>query len=242
MHDAAQAVVSGAHVERFFAEHVRHGAAEGRKGRKLKHLQLEFAVTIDKVGVGEEVHPVIDIDIECAQQALVFESATLQHFLGFDFAGVAEVIDEQGAHLPSVTHFFDHDASDSAAVPVSGRGFEQVPLLFDAGKFRVALVDNHVHQGVTHLLGGNLAEVLPLAAAFVVTKLDFFGFDSTEESVKFKAGNLVAIDANFFAPFVEQTHPVTEGSDFCYFAWHNVKTSNHRGHRVSQSKHRGFRN
>src|SRR5207248_10696327 len=55
---------------------------------------------------------------------------------------------------------------------------EQQRYLFDAGKFRVALVDNHVHQGVTHLLGGNLAEVLPLAAAFVVTKLDFFRFDS----------------------------------------------------------------
>src|SRR5256885_17171410 len=75
LHDAAQAVVSGAHVERFFAEHVRHGAAEGRKGRKLKHLQLEFAATIDKVGVGEDVHPLIALPMEWARPSLLSEGA-----------------------------------------------------------------------------------------------------------------------------------------------------------------------
>jgi len=52
--DALQAGVPF-HVEGFFAQHVRHGAAQRREGRILEHLQLELAVAIDEVGVGEEV-------------------------------------------------------------------------------------------------------------------------------------------------------------------------------------------
>jgi len=224
-----QAVVAGAHVEGFFPQHVRHGAAERGKGRVLQHLQLELAVAIDKVGVGEEIHPVVDIDVESAEQTFVFEGTALKHLLGFNFAGVAKVIEQERAHLPAVTHFFDHDPRERAAIPVSGRGFEQVPLLLDAGEFGVALVDDHVEQGVAHLLRGNLAEVLPLAISLEVAELDFLGFDGSIESVEMEAGNLVTIDADFFAPFVEEALPLAEGSDFCDFAWHTKNLSTAKG-------------
>ena len=97
-------------------------------------------------------------------------------------------------------------------------------LLFYTGEFSVALVDDHVEQGVAHLLRWDLAQVLPFALAFEMSELDFFGFDSAEEGVELEAGDFVAVDADFFPPFVEETNPVAEGSDFCYFAGHNVKT------------------
>src|SRR3954454_10294438 len=109
-------------------------------------------------------------------------------------------------------------------------------MLLDAAELSAALVDNHVHKGIAHLLRRYLPQVFPLALAFVVAKLNFVGFDCAKKSIELEAGNLVSIDADFFAPFVEKANPVTEGSDFCYFAGHNVKTSNHRGHRASQGK------
>ncbi len=83
-----------------------------------------------------------------------------------------------------MAHLFDHDAGDGAAITFRGRGFKQVALLLDAGKFSVALVDDHVHQRVAHLLRGHLAQVLPLVAAFVGTELDLFGFDRAVERVE----------------------------------------------------------
>ncbi len=32
LHNAAQAIISGSHVERLFAQHVRHGAPQRREG------------------------------------------------------------------------------------------------------------------------------------------------------------------------------------------------------------------
>src|ERR1043166_3811315 len=119
-----------------------------------------------------------------------------------------------------MAHFFDHDASDGFTVPVGRRSFEEVTLLFTTGEFRVSLIDNHVHQGVAHLLCWDLAEVLPLAAALVVAKLDIFGFDGAVESVELEAGDFTVIDADFFAPIVAHSHPLAESSDFGYFNRH----------------------
>ena len=52
-----------------------------------------------------------------------------------------------------------------AAIPVGRRSFKQIALLLDGGKLGVALVDDHVQQRVAHLLGRNLAQVLPFAPA-----------------------------------------------------------------------------
>src|SRR5580692_2438196 len=100
-------------------------------------------------------------------------------------------------------------------------------LLLDAGEFGIALVDDHVEKGITHLLRRDLAEVLPLAIASEVSELNLFGLDRTVERVEMEAGDLVAVDADFFAPLVEEALPLTEGSDFCDFAWH-TKTSQPR--------------
>ena len=163
---AAQAVVAGAHVEGFFAQHVGHGAPQGREARILQHLQLELAVAVDEVGVSEEVHPVVDVDVECAEQALVLKGTPLQHLLCFNFARISEVIDQERTHLPAMAHLLDHDPRNRTPVPVGWRGLEQVPLLLDARKFRVALVHDQVHERVAHLLGGHLAEVFPLLSTF----------------------------------------------------------------------------
>ena len=212
-------------MEGFLAEHIGGRAAERGERRILQHLELELAVAVDEIRVGEEVEPVVNLNVEGAEQAFVFEGAALQHLLRLDFSGGAEKVDEQGAHLPAVAHFFDHDAGKGAAVPVGGGGLEQVALLLDRGKLGVALVDDHVHERVAHLLGGDLAEVLPLAIAFVGSELDLFGFDRAVERVEVEGLDVVFIDADFLAPFVEDADPLAETSDFCYLAWHRSSNS-----------------
>src|SRR5881409_3288758 len=63
----------------------------------------------------------------------------VEHLLCFNFARITEVLDQEGAHLPAVTHLLDHDTGDCAAIPIRGSRFEEMPLLLDAGEFRVAL-------------------------------------------------------------------------------------------------------
>ncbi len=172
----------------------------------------------------KKVHPVVDLDVEGAEEALILEGTTLQHFLRFDLARISEVVDQQCAHLPTVAHFFDHDARDGPAVPIRGSIVEQVALLLHAGKLGIALVDDHVHQGISHLLRRHLAQVFPLAAAFVVSELDVFRVDRAVQRIEFECLDICRIDADLFAPVVEETDPVTECSDFCYFTRH-TKTS-----------------
>ena len=50
-----------------------------------------------------------------------------------------------------------------------------------------------IDKRVAHLLGGDLAQVLPLAASLVGTKLDFVGFDGSVKGVEIEGGDLVAI-------------------------------------------------
>ena len=136
----------------------------GAKAEYLNICNWNFAVAVHEVGVGEEVHPVIDVNIEGAQQTLILEGPSLQHLLRLDLAGVSEVVHQQRAHLPAVAHFLDHHPGDGTAVPVSGSAFEEIPLLLHAGEFGIALVDDHVDERVAHLLSRDLAQVLPLAA------------------------------------------------------------------------------
>ena len=130
------------------------------------------------------------------------------------------MVHQQCTHLPAMTHFLDHHPSDSSAIPVSRCALKKIPLLLHAREFSIALVYDHVHERVTHLLRGHLAQVLPLAAARVVAKLNFFRLDRAEKCVEFEAGNFVMIDANLFAPVVKQPYPITKSSDFRDFTWH----------------------
>ena len=131
-------------MERFFAQHIRHGAAERSERGILQHLQLKLSIAVDEVGVSEEIHPVINIDVECAEQPLVIEGAALEHLLGFDLARITKVIHQQRAHLPTVAHLFNHHAGERAPIPVGRSGLEQFALLLHAGKFGIALIDDQI--------------------------------------------------------------------------------------------------
>ena len=81
--------------------------------------------------------------------------------------------------------------------------FKQIALLLDAGKFGIALIDDHVHQRVAHLLRRHLAQVLPLIAAFIGTELDLFRFNRAVKRIEVEGFDVIFVDADFFAPFVE---------------------------------------
>src|SRR5258708_33468820 len=95
-------------------------------------------------------------------------------------------------------------------------------LLFAAGKLGVALINDHVQEGVAHVLRGHLAQVLPLGAAFVVTELDLIGLDCAKKRLEVEAPDVIVIDADLRAPIMQETNPITECSDFCYLAWHKI--------------------
>jgi hypothetical protein len=42
-----------------------------------------------------------------------------------------------------------------------------------------------------------------------------------------KGFNVLGVDANIFAPVVEHSDPVTEGSNLCYFSRHNYFLIDH---------------
>jgi hypothetical protein len=53
--------------------------------------------------------------------------------------------------------------------------------------------------------------------------------------------DIVFVDADFFAPLVEETDPITEVSDFRYFAWHkNLKSLPQGSQRYTGESHRGL--
>src|SRR6185437_10692503 len=132
----------------------------------------------------------------------------------------AEEPDQQRAHLPTEAHLFNHYARQGGAVPVGRSGLKKIALLLHAGEFSIALIDDQVHQGIAHVLRGDLAQVLPFVAAFVIAEGDLIGLNLAVERVKFEIFDVFAFDANFLAPFIEHADPITEGSDFMNFTWH----------------------
>src|SRR5213594_120799 len=54
------------------------------------------------------------------------------------------------------------------------------------------------------------------------TELNLFGLDRAIERVELKLGDFITIDADLLAPLIEEADPVTEGSNFCYLAWHKT--------------------
>ena len=149
--------------------------ASGAKRRGREHVELELAVAVHELGVGEEVDPVVHVHVEGAEQAVVLPGAPLEQLARLDLARLAEVVDEQVAHLPAVAHLLDHDPADALGVVVGGRGLEQVALLLDGGEFGVALVDDQVQEGVADGLVGDLGDPLPLLLPREVAELDLVG-------------------------------------------------------------------
>src|SRR6266481_1831368 len=119
-----------------------------------------------------------------------------------------------------MAHLFDHHTGQRLAVPIRGRSLEQIALLLDACEFGIALVDDQVHQRVTHVLRGNLAQVFPFGTTFVIAERDFLGLNRAVESLKPEILDVVIVDADFRAPFLEQPNPIAERPDLHYFSRH----------------------
>src|SRR2546422_752183 len=164
--DALDAVLAGAQVEGLLLEHGDHGLRQGRKSRIAQHGELVFAVAVHEIRVGEKVEPVVDVLIEGAEQALLVKGAPLEHLLRLDASGVAEMADQQVAHLPAVAHLFGHHAAEGLAVVLGGSVLKQAALLLDRSKLGVALKDDQVHESVAHALVRDLNDFFPLRRAF----------------------------------------------------------------------------
>jgi len=109
LHDAQQAVVAGAEVEGLFLQHRIHRARQRVERRHGEHGELELAVPVDELRVGEEVEPVVHQLVEGAEQPLAIVGAALEQLGRFALALVAEVRAEQVGHLPPVPHLLGHD-------------------------------------------------------------------------------------------------------------------------------------
>ena len=207
-----------AEVEALLAEHRPHRAGERREARRREHVELELAVPVDELGVGEEVDPVVHVDVEGAEQPAVLPGAPLEELARLDLSGFAEVVDEQVAHLPAVAHLLDHDAADAVGVVVRGGGLQQVALLLDGRELRVALVDDQVQQRVPDGLVGDLREALPLALAGEVPVLDLVGLQVAVLGLEGVVGVLRQLEADVVLPRPEGVDPVVEGRDLLHEA------------------------
>jgi hypothetical protein len=77
----------------------------------------------------------------------------------------------------------------------------------------------------TSTLKAPSSRLFPLPFAFEMAELHFVGLDRTEERVELEAGNLIAIDADLLAPFIKESDPIGESTDFCDFAGHLTSAS-----------------
>jgi hypothetical protein len=98
--------MSGEHMKVFLFQHRRDAFGQRREGRMAQHRQLILAITVDELGVGEEVEPVVYRRVKRIQEPVTTERSPFQKFSRFEFSRIAEVVDEQVAHLPAVAHFF----------------------------------------------------------------------------------------------------------------------------------------
>ena len=197
-------------MEGFFPQHRRHGLSQGLEGGVTEHGELEFAVAVHKIRVGEEIQPVAHVLVEGPEQPFALEGAALQHLLRLDAPAVAELVDQQVAHLPAVPHLLRHHAAQRLPVVFGGRGLEQPPLLFNGSELGVALVDDQVHQGVAHALVGNVDHPAPLRPALVMPKFDLVRAHGPELGFKFVARDLRIGHVDVPLPFAEQVHPIIE--------------------------------
>src|SRR4029453_11918139 len=77
-HDPEQAVVPGAQVEALLLEHRSHGTGQRMESGRGQHLELEFPVPVDVLGIGKEVQPVLYDFIEGPQQTLALPGPPLE--------------------------------------------------------------------------------------------------------------------------------------------------------------------
>lgn len=190
-----------------------------------EHLELELAVAVDELGVGEEVEPVLDDFIEGAEQALPLLGAALEELLGLALPLVAEVLAEQVGHLPAVAHLLAHHPHEGKEVVVARGALEEGALLLHRGELGVALEDDQVQQGVPDALVGNVHQRRPLRLPLVMAELDGLRFRLAELGLETnlperRPRHLLLRDADRVLPVVEVVDPVVEVVDFPHVAPH----------------------
>src|SRR6266568_898823 len=210
LHDPQQAVVPGAQVERFLLEHRVHGARQRVKGRDGEHRQLELAVAIDELGVGEEVEPVVDELVERSEQALPFVGAALEQLRRLTPAFVPEVPAEQVRHLPTVSHLLGHHPHQGQQVVVARRVGQEIALLLDRSKLGIALINDQVQQGVADALVRDVHHRRPLALAPVVPELDVRHLLVPELRLELEVADLALGQADRVLPVAEVVDPFVE--------------------------------
>ena len=129
---------------RFFSKHEARGARQGIESAFRQRQQLILAVAIGKRREHVERQPVFNRLVKRFQDArLVARSAAALQQLFALFAAVASEIGmQQVDHGPQVAALLHVHLEQIAQVVQAGRGLAQQALLFDAGRFGVALRDD----------------------------------------------------------------------------------------------------
>ncbi len=156
-----------------------------------------------------------DVVVERVEQpVLLAEGAALEHLLRLDFAFAAEMLDHEVAHLVSVARLFDHDAHERRQIVFARRVVYEKPLLLVGGELGVALIDDHVENGVAHALVGYLAHPLPPPLAFEVAEVDLRRRQLAVLCLELVPGHEaldeIAVEPDVAGPFVEHDDPIVE--------------------------------
>src|SRR5438445_787141 len=206
-------------MEGLFLEHRAHGAREWSERGHRQHLQLELAIPVDELGVGEEVEPGGDDLVEGAEQPLALVGATLEQLRGLALSLVAEVRAQEVGHLPPVPHLLRHHPHEGEQVVVRRRMTQQAPLLLHGGELGVALVDDQVEQRVADTLIRDVHHAGPLALAPVVTELDVRHLRVPELGVELEVAELTLGQADRVLPVAEVIDPVVEVVQLADHQW-----------------------
>src|SRR2546421_7963862 len=203
-------------MERLFLEHRIHGARQRVERRGGEHRELELAVPVDELRVGEEVEPVVDQLVERPQQSLALVGASLQQLRRLALSLVAEMAAQQIRHLPAVPHLLGHHAHQRQQIVVRGGMGEQVALLLHRGELRVALIHDQVQERVADALVGDVHHGGPLALAFIVPEFDVGHVLLPELRLELEAAQVALGQTDAVLPVAEIVDPLVEVVQLAY--------------------------
>src|SRR2546421_10658893 len=203
-------------MERLFLEHRIHGARQRVERRGGEHRELELAVPVDELRVGEEVEPVVDQLVERPQQSLALVGASLQQLRRLALPLVAEVAAQEVRHLPAVPHLLGHHAHQRQQIVVRRGMGEQVALLLHRGELRIALVHDQVQQRIADALVGDVHYRGPLALALIVTELDVGHVLLPELRLELEGAQIALRQTDPVLPVAEVVDPLVEVAQLAY--------------------------
>lgn len=148
--------LAGEEVKRLLLEHGPHATRQWGKPGMMEHSELVLSIPVYKSGVGEKIEPVIDRLIEGSEEAIPFKGPPLQELSGLQLSGIAEMGNQEVAHLPFVAHLAVHDPEEALEVIGGGCRVDKVALLLRGSELRVSLVNDQVQERITYILGRNL--------------------------------------------------------------------------------------